>query len=345
MIEMNIASHGGSKPSDVIEHYGRPNEHEVDRLEKTIIDGVQAQFQKSKDLITVEELAGSMVDQFHAGGKTALEHFYALAQVGELLENPELERSDSVVVLEVGSGIGGPARHFVSLFGEKITKLIGVDMTPVHVGVARRIDAWPQIAGKTRGKTHYVEGNVLKLRDLPAVDAISDASVKFAFMICVGMNIDDKETLAQELSRVMLRDGKFAVFDAMFQLPGGEAIESKPAAELQELDRKFNREMLTFPLPWATTGDISSVSSVLRYKRSFEAAGFSIVAERDVTTDLWEGSSYDAITKMTKEQAAAPAPLGIHVLMGMDYHEKICNWKKANQTTPLVLYQIVFQKN
>lgn len=129
MTQMTVASHAGSKPSGVIEHYGRPTEHEVDRLEKTIIDGVQTQFQKSKDLITVEELAGSMVDQFHAGGKTAVEQFYALAQVGELLKNPELERSDSVV-LDVGSGIGGPARHFVSLFGEKITKLIGVDMTP-----------------------------------------------------------------------------------------------------------------------------------------------------------------------------------------------------------------------
>lgn len=70
------------------------------------------------------------------------------------------------------------------------------------------------------------------MRDLPAADAISDASVKFAFMICVGMNIDDKETLAQELSRVILKGGKFAVFDAMFQLPGGEEIEYKPAAEL-----------------------------------------------------------------------------------------------------------------
>jgi hypothetical protein len=185
------------------------------------------------------------------------------------------------------------------------------------------------------------------LRDLPAADAIPDASVKFAFMICVGMNIGGKETLAQELSRVIMKGGKFAVFDAMFQLPGGEEIEYKykPAAELQELDRKFNREVLTFPLPWATTDDISGASSILRYKRSFEAAGFSVVAERDVTTDVWEGSSYGAITKMTKEQAAAPAPLGIHVLMGMNYHEKICNWKKANQTTPLVLYQIVFQKN
>ena len=95
-------------PNDVIvSHY-----ENVD-LYQRITDALQSAG-KNLDAITVEDLVE--VDEFHIGGIQA---------TNDLLD--QLDIGPETRVLDIGSGLGGPARHISSRYGAKLT---GIDLTP-----------------------------------------------------------------------------------------------------------------------------------------------------------------------------------------------------------------------
>lgn len=100
----------------VEQHYGRG------RLRDAIRTGIAAL--GTTDRITTDDLAA--VDQFHIGGRAATDHL--LAQVS---------LDPSMHVLDVGSGIGGPARHIAQAVGCRVT---GIDLAAEHVGDCRQAD-------------------------------------------------------------------------------------------------------------------------------------------------------------------------------------------------------------
>jgi len=85
------------------------------------------------------------------------------------------------------------------------------------------------------------------------------ATFDAAYMMHVGMNIPDKDTLFAEIRRVLKPGGMFAVFDVMLT----------------------GRGELRFPLPCATTPDLAFFATAAEYRRAIEAAGFAVVCERD----------------------------------------------------------------
>src|ERR1700736_756543 len=87
-------------------HYGRG------RLEELILDAV-AREGKDPENLTAVDLAA--VDEFHVGGLEATQ---------ELAKHMELRAG--LRLLDVGSGIGGPARYFAAEHGCKGT---GIDFT------------------------------------------------------------------------------------------------------------------------------------------------------------------------------------------------------------------------
>lgn len=131
--------------------------------------------------------------------------------------------------------------------------------------------------------THYAEGTFDK-----------------AFMMHVGMNIEDKQALASELHRVLRPGGQLGVYDIMRT---GDAD-------------------LVFPVPWATTASESRVSSPGEYKAALEAAGFRMVAEHDRDSFALE---FFAELQARAGGAGGPAPLGLHILMGETAPEKVRN--------------------
>ena len=149
-------------------------------------------------------------------------------------------------VVDIGSGIGGTARLLASRYGAEVT---GVDQTPAFVETAQALSTRTGPSAQTR----FVEGNAL---DLP----LPDAEFDLATMLHVGMNIEDKAALFREVARVLVPGGRFALFDIMRGRAAGE---------------------IRFPVPWAPDPAHSFVDPPEIYRAAGEAAGLTLVAERD----------------------------------------------------------------
>jgi ubiquinone/menaquinone biosynthesis C-methylase UbiE len=134
---------------------------------------------KTIDSVTIDDLAP--IDEFHIGGRQASEDF-----LGQLDLSPEKH------VLDVGCGLGGPARFVASWYGCRVT---GIDLTPEYVETARVLCGW--VGLDDRISLH--QGSALSL---PFADRAFDG----AYMLHVGMNIVDKAGLCSEVGRV-LRSG------------------------------------------------------------------------------------------------------------------------------------------
>ncbi len=76
------------------------------------------------------------VDEFHIGGAEATS-----ALLGKLNIRPDME------VLDIGSGIGGPARMIAGRYGCRVT---GVDLTPHFVETARALSTMCGITDRVR---------------------------------------------------------------------------------------------------------------------------------------------------------------------------------------------------
>ena len=176
------------------------------------------------------------VDELHAGSVQATEH---------LLSRLELDAGSRL--LDIGCGIGGPARVAASTYACHTT---GVDLTPEFVSTA--------VALTDRvGLSELVAFEVAAGDELP----FPDASFDRAMMIHVGMNIPDKGAVFTEVRRVLEPGGRFGVFEQM---------------------RRGEGE-LPYPMPWADDERSSFVVSAEEYGAVLEAAGFEVVQTEDRT--------------------------------------------------------------
>lgn len=195
---------------DVSKHYTHGN------LVAAIQGGIES-LGKSVKSVTVDDLAP--VDEFHIGGRQASEDF-----LGQLGLSPEKQ------VPDVGCGLGGAARFIASRYGCHVT---GIDLTPEYIETAKAVCAW--VGLDSRISLH--QGSALAM---PFADGAFDC----AYMLHVGMNIDDKAKLCSEVSRVLRPNSVFGIYDVM-RIDEGE---------------------LSYPVPWATTA-ASSALAMRRWKR------------------------------------------------------------------------------
>jgi hypothetical protein len=128
----------------------------------------------------------------------------------------------------------------------------------------------------------------------------ADRSFDGAYMLHVGTNIEDKEKLASEVKRVLQPDSPFGIYDVMRTGPGA----------------------LKYPVPWATTADLSAVAGPERYKKALQGAGFAVTAERNRRDFAF---AFFAELRAKTAAAGGPPPLGLHLLMGRNTPEKVQN--------------------
>jgi len=81
---------------------------------------------KSTDTVTIDDLAP--VDEFHIGGRRASEDFL-----------DQLAFSTQTKVLDVGCGLGGPARFVANRYGSQVT---GIDLTAEYVETGNTLCKW-----------------------------------------------------------------------------------------------------------------------------------------------------------------------------------------------------------
>ena len=175
------------------------------------------------------------LDQFHTRGLAATAELARLAAI-----------TAGVSVLDVGSGIGGPARFLAATCGCKVT---GVDLSESFVDAARYLTEQTGQSGQVSFKT----GSAL---DLPFGDSDFDA----VLLQHVAMNIADRPRLYREIRRVLKTGGRFATFDVV--LNSGDPH---------------------YPVPWARTPATSFLLTADATRAAIEPAGFRTLTWQDGT--------------------------------------------------------------
>lgn len=175
------------------------------------------------------------VDHLHAGGAGATEH---------VLDRLRLKPGQRL--LDVGSGIGGPAR-MAAMSGATVT---GIDLTPEFVETATALSARVGLAENIRFVATSGE-------ELPFDGGSFDA----ALMVHVGMNIPAKEAVFTEVHRVLVPGARFALYEQMLTGTGDPS----------------------YPLPWAEDARTSFLETVEDYLGHLQAAGFAVDEIEDRT--------------------------------------------------------------
>jgi ubiquinone/menaquinone biosynthesis C-methylase UbiE len=183
--------------------------------------------------MTPQQLAP--LDQFHTRGLAATAELAKLAGI-----------TADMRVLDVGSGVGGPARFLAATCGCRVT---GVDFSEPFVDAARYLT-------ERTGQGGQVAFRAASALDLPFDDGRFDA----ALLQHVAMNISDRTRLYGEIRRVLAPSGRFATFDVVSN--GGEPH---------------------YPVPWARTPATSFLLSAAATREAIEPAGFRTTAWQDDT--------------------------------------------------------------
>lgn len=241
-----------------------------------LIDAIRegvARLGKTPATLSVDDLGP--VEEFHIGGRAATENF-----LDQLCPGPDDH------ILDIGCGIGGASRFVAYRYGARIT---GIDLTQEYVDTGNTLSAW--LGLEPRVSLH--QGSAI-------ATTFADASFDKAYMMHVGMNIEEKDALFAEIYRVLKPGAACGVFDVM----------------------RTGEGELKFPVPWAATPAQSAVSTAEEYRAALSNAGFTAVTEcnrRDFALDFF------AKLKAAAAAAEGPPPLGLHILMGETAPVKVRN--------------------
>jgi sarcosine/dimethylglycine N-methyltransferase len=181
--------------------------------------------------LTPQQLAP--LDHFHTRGIAASADLAQLAAI-----------TAAMSVLDVGSGVGGPARLLAATTGCRVT---GVDLSEPFVEAARYLT-------ERTGQGGQVTFEAASALALPFGDGAFDA----VLLQHVAMNIFDRPRLYREIRRVLRVAGKFATYDVVST--GSE---------------------LHYPVPWARTAATSLLLSAAATRDAVEQAGFRTLVWQD----------------------------------------------------------------
>src|SRR5439155_23666116 len=185
-------------------------------------------------------------------GLAPFDHFHGRGIIATQELAAQLALQTGGRVLDIGSGIGGPARWFAAKFAVRVT---GVDLTPEFCAAAEELNAATGLADRVT----IILGSALAL---PVPDSAFDA----AYSQNVIMNIADKKQFYREAFHALRPGGRLALSN-LCAGPAGEPY---------------------FPAPGATTCETSFLASPDELRADLIAAGFEIAEFRDITEAMRE---------------------------------------------------------
>ncbi len=209
--------------SGVAAHYGRV---------RGVLDQITAALESmGLDPATgVDPAVLAPADEFHLGG-----HEATMALTASL----GIDTDSSV--LDVGCGVGGPAREMARTYGCHVT---GIDLAREFVYAAEGLSLMTGLESLT----------TFEVGDVTVLDR-GDRAFDAATMLHVGMNVPDKPLLFEAVAAALRPGGRFGVYDIM-RTGDGE---------------------LGYPQPFAADESDSHLAAPDDYVSALESAGMEII--------------------------------------------------------------------
>jgi len=233
--------------------------------------------------------------EFHIGGRAAT---VKLANFAKLQSHHR--------VLDLGSGLGGPARTLAEEFGVHVD---GVDLTREFCDVANELT---RISGLSDRVTFFC-GDALSLN-------VADHTYDVAWTQQSCMNIRDKGGLVREVNRVLKPGGTY-VFQEVFGVDHGDFIH--------------------LLVPWARSAEMSFLSPPSRIYDLISGEGMKEVVWLDATDQFIE--EYRELAAKTGDVTQRPA-LGVHLMLGEQSAIMRKNVVRNLEEGRVSVYQGVFVK-
>ena len=238
------AEAGGDR--ETLRHYGAGR---IDRVLQALDDAGQGGERVGWDVF-------APLDQFHVGGLAATRAF-----AERLGLRPETR------VLDLGCGLGGPARCLAATYG---CKVVGIDLSSAFIEIGAELTRRAGLSDRVQ----HIQGDATAL-------PFEASSFDLIWTQHVAMNIADRDRLYAGVARALTPGGRLAAYDVV---EGEKGLPYLPA-------------------PWARDVAQSFVVTPETMRAAIERSGLAIADWRDVTSggiDFFKSQSRSAT-------AAAPS--------------------------------------
>ncbi|MAQ14715.1 MAG: hypothetical protein CMN30_07950 [Sandaracinus sp.] len=191
-------------------------------------------------------------DSFHFSPRFKHEKFYAALKRHERFLGRKLRLAPQMKAVDLGCGVGGPARYMASHFGHDV---VGVNANAHQLGRARKLT---QKAG-LQDRVSFAEADFM---NLPFEDGTFDA----AYGIEATCHAPDRVKMFSGVKRILKPGARFAVYEWALtdNYDGNDPEHRRIKKEIEEGDG----------LP-----DLAHTSEI---DHAFEAAGFEVLETKDL---------------------------------------------------------------
>ncbi len=188
-------------------------------------------------------------------------------------------------VLDVGCGLGGPCRMLADDYNCQAT---GIDISHEYIRTAKELSKLV----KLERKTTFIQGDATRL-------PFEDNSFDVIWTQHVQMNIPNKKKFYSEISRVLKAGGYFLYYDIF----------------------KKGKEEVDYPMPWASTSDLSFLFKEDEMDSFLTQLGLT----KEQSTDQTQAGIEFFNALVAKMKEFGPPKMGLNVLMGETTKPKLMN--------------------